>query len=46
MRDRKACRASADRILAWDFERITVTHGEVVERGGREAFRSGFSFLR
>jgi hypothetical protein len=46
MRDRRACRASADRILAWDFERITVTHGEVVERGGREAFRSGFSFLR
>jgi hypothetical protein len=46
MRDKKACRASADRILAWDFDRITVTHGEIVERGGREAFRAGFSFLR
>jgi len=45
MRDKQACRASADRILAWDFDRITVTHGEVVETGGREAFRRGFAFL-
>jgi hypothetical protein len=45
LRDRKAARASADRILGWDFDRITVTHGDVVERGGHEAFRSGFSFL-
>ncbi len=45
MRDKRAARVSADRILKWDFERITVTHGEVVERGGREAFRAGFAFL-
>jgi hypothetical protein len=45
MRDRKAARASAERILEWDFERITVTHGEVLECGGREAFRAGFAFL-
>ena len=45
MRGRAAARRSLERILAWDFERVTVTHGEVLERGGREAVRAGFAFL-
>ena len=38
-------RRSVERILAWDFERVIVTHGDVLERGGREAVRASFSFL-
>jgi hypothetical protein len=45
MKDRRAMRASVDRMLAWDFERVTVAHGEILESGGREALRAGFTWL-
>jgi hypothetical protein len=45
MRDRKAVRTSIDTILKWDFDRIVVGHGRNIETGGKEAFRSAFSFL-
>ncbi len=44
--DRAAARASIDRILEWDFERVIVAHGDVLEAGGREALRRGFAWLR
>lgn len=44
-RDRAAARASLERILAWDFERVIVSHGSVLERGGREALRAGYAWL-
>jgi hypothetical protein len=46
LKDRRAMRASIDRILDWDFERVTVAHGEILESGGRDALRIGFSWLR
>ena len=45
IRDRRAARASLDRILAWDFDRVTVTHGELLESGGREALRRAYAWL-
>jgi len=45
IRDRAAARASVQRILAWDFDRITLTHGQVLETGGHEAFAKAFAFL-
>jgi hypothetical protein len=45
VRDRPALRASVERILEWDFERVVVTHGDVLERGGRDALRAGFAWL-
>ena len=45
IRDREAARRSLAAILAWDFDRIIVTHGAVLERGGREALRAAFAFL-
>lgn len=46
MKDRPAVRASLDRILEWDFDRIIVGHGRNIERDGKEAFRRAFAFLR
>jgi len=46
IRDRQAARRSADRILAWDFDRVVVSHGEVLETGGKDAVASAFAFLR
>jgi hypothetical protein len=45
VRDRRALRASIDHLLGWDFERVTVTHGEVLESGGREALRRAWAWL-
>jgi Domain of unknown function (DUF4336) len=46
LRDKPAARRSIDRILAWEFDRIIVGHGELVETGGRDALRSAYSWLR
>jgi hypothetical protein len=35
-----------DEILAWNFDRIIVGHGEIVETGGREALARGYAWLR
>jgi len=45
IRDRSAARQSVERILEWDFDRVNVTHGEVLESGGRECFAAAFAFL-
>ena len=45
VRDRAAARASLERILDWDFDRVIVAHGLVLERGGRDALRRGYAWL-
>src|SRR5262249_35995022 len=45
IRDRQAARRSVERILQWDFDRIIVTHGDILETGGRERFAAAFAFL-
>jgi hypothetical protein len=45
IRDRPAAGASVERILRWDFDRIIVSHGDVLESGGYEQFASAFAFL-
>jgi hypothetical protein len=45
IRDRKAARESVAKILEWDFDRVVVTHGDVLESGGKAKFAEGFSYL-
>jgi len=45
IRDRAAARASAERFLAWDFDRVVVSHGEVLEHGGPQAAREAFGWM-
>lgn len=45
VRDFAAARESLERILAWDFDRVVVTHGDVVETGGKEKLRAGYGWL-
>jgi hypothetical protein len=45
IRDRRAARESLERILAWDFDRVVVAHGDVLEGGGRDALRRGYAWL-
>jgi hypothetical protein len=44
-RDKAAARASLERVLAWDFDRIVLAHGPVVETGGKGVFREAYAFL-
>lgn len=43
LRDAVVARAFVARVLAWDFDRIVVSHGDVVERDGHAIFRSAFA---
>ncbi|HEY0968671.1 MAG TPA: DUF4336 domain-containing protein [Opitutaceae bacterium] len=45
IKDRAAFRASLDTVLAWDFDRVVVSHGRNLESGGRTALREAFLFL-
>ena len=46
IKDAAAMRRSIDQILAWDFDRILVGHGEVLESGGRKKLEDTYSFLK
>lgn len=43
--DRTAIRRSVDHLLAWDFDRVVLAHGDVVASGGREGLRAAFAWL-
>jgi hypothetical protein len=45
MMHRAAARADLERILAWDFDRVVLAHGEIVEQDGRDALRAAYSWL-
>ena len=45
MADRAQVRASIDRMLAWNPERLLLCHGEIVERDGRAELERAFAFL-
>ncbi len=44
--DKEAARASTERLLAWDFDRIIVCHGDILETGGHTALREATAWLR
>lgn len=44
-RDHQAARASLDRILAWDFDRVIIAHGEIIERDAKTQVRDSFTWL-
>jgi hypothetical protein len=44
-RDRAAARRSIDSLLAHDFDRIVIAHGDVIPADGKAALRTTFEFL-
>lgn len=44
-RDRAALRKCIEHILSWDFDRIILAHGNIVDSGGKMVLRTGFSWL-
>jgi hypothetical protein len=43
IRARAAARASLQAIRAWDFDRVVVSHGDVLARAGKAAFERAFA---
>jgi hypothetical protein len=44
-RDRTAARASLERILEWDFERIVMSHGAICEASGKDELKRAYGWL-
>ena len=42
---RARARETIDQILSWEFDRLSLAHGEIVERGAKEIVRDAWSFL-
>ena len=42
---RARARETVDQILSWEFDRLLLAHGEIVERGAKEIVRNAWSFL-
>lgn len=45
VKDRTALRSSLNRIQEWDFDRVIVAHGEILERGGKEAMQTQYAWV-
>jgi hypothetical protein len=38
-------RAELARILSWDFDRVIMAHGDIIEHGGKDAVSAAWRFL-
>jgi len=45
IRDENAARACLDRILAWDFDRVVVSHGVVLQSRGHRVLRDAYKWM-
>jgi hypothetical protein len=45
MKDKAAVRRGIEQILEWDFDRVTVTHGAVLETDGHAMFEKAYAWL-
>ena len=45
VKDREVARAGVEAMLARQFERVVVAHGDVLEQGGPIALRAGYDWL-
>lgn len=44
--DRAAAHEVLERILRWNFDRVVIAHGDIVESGGKAAMEQAFAWLR
>jgi hypothetical protein len=44
-KDRRAARESLERVLAWDFERIVISHGDLIDHDAKDVARRAWRRL-
>jgi hypothetical protein len=42
---KRAMMDSLARTLQWDFDRVTLAHGDIVERNAKSVLQDAYSFL-
>lgn len=45
VKDKGALRSSLNRVHEWDFDRIIVTHGEILETGGKSVMQTQYAWV-
>lgn len=45
IRDRKKARDSVQKILSWDFDRVSITHRDIIETGGKVIVSRAFESI-
>ena len=45
LKDQEATRASVARILEWDFDRVIMAHGHILDQDAKASLRSSFDWL-
>lgn len=45
VKDRGALRASLIRIQEWDFDRVIMTHGDILDQGGKAAMQTRYAWV-
>jgi hypothetical protein len=45
VKDRTALRSSLGLMRTWDFDRVIVSHGEVLERGGKQVMQTQYAWV-
>jgi Domain of unknown function (DUF4336) len=40
--DKETVKAAAQQVLRWDFDRVIMAHGSIVEQGGKAPFKRGY----
>lgn len=46
IKDKAAALASTERLLEWDFDRVVMSHRDVLETGGKDALRAATTWLK
>ncbi len=44
-KDRKKAKSSFDKILSWEFDRVIMAHGQIMQTGGHPAIEKAFEWL-
>ncbi|MCY7276488.1 MAG: DUF4336 domain-containing protein [Phormidesmis sp. CAN_BIN44] len=40
--EKEKVRGAVEKVLGWDFERVIMAHGSIVEQNGKEKFKQGY----
>ena len=44
--DREKSRTAVDRVLQWDFDKVVLAHGEILEQNARAELRKAYEWLK
>lgn len=43
--DKEKVKDSVEKILSWDFDRVIMAHGSIIERNGKQKFKQGYEWI-